>query len=148
MLSRHTQHRVVAGFLGNALPVVHGNVVLAAVNLGAVQNAPALFRNGGNIGGIIDVKGILLVDAVGGEHRSEQGEQNQEQQNPGCHHRGLILTEPNHGVGKKAPGLGFQLGIVELRPHLDKGKLFLGDLFKVVIFHFLDPILIRGSIKP
>ena len=148
MLTHHPQHRIVAGFLGDALPVVHGNIVLAVVNLGTVQNAPALFRNGGYISRIIDIQRVLLINAVRCQHGSEQGEQNQKQQNPGCHHRGLILTEPKHGIGKKAPGLGFQLGIVELCPHLDKGKLFLGDLFKVVIFHFLDPILIRGSIKP
>lgn len=145
----NTQHRVHTGLLGNTLPVVHRGLILAGMDLAAIHNADVQLGNGGNIGGVIDIELILIVDGIGGQQRRNQGKQHQKRQNPGGYHRGLVLGEPQQGVLEEAAGLGLQPLVVELGIHLDEPEFLLGDMFKIrIIAHFLDPILMRGSIKP
>ena len=60
------------------------------------------------------------------------------------------VSSTDESVLEEAAGFGLQLLIMQTLVHLDKAELVLRNVFKIVIHitHFLDPILIRGSIKP
>ena len=141
-----------ARFNADTLPDTHGPVVLTVHVSGAVQK-PEL-REKGAEGRIIDIHGVFIVGSILGKNRHKNGIEHQKQEDPCGDHRGLVLAEPNHGVGKKAPGLGLKLPVVKLLIFLHESKLLGRNPFVHHISHrllppyFLEPMRMRGSIKP
>ena len=92
-----------------------------------------------------------MTNIVGRDNGSKDSVNDQEQKDPCCNNRGLVLGEAQHCVCEESPGLGVQLLVGQASIKLNKLEFLLGNLFNVIhiiIHHFLDPILIRGSIKP
>ena len=114
----------MAGLLSDALPVVHGSLVLRGVNLSAVHNAQIHLRDGRNVGGAVDIQLILIGNLIRRNCRCDNGEDDQKQQNISCHNGRLILPEAKHCVSKEAAELGLDLLIVQPGIHLHEFKLF------------------------
>ena len=139
----------MTGFLSDTPPVIHGSIALAGIDLTAIHNTPAQLSNSRNIGRTVGIELILIGDLIGRDHRGNDCEKDQEQQNIGCCHRGLVLGETQHSILEEAAELGVDLLVVQAGIHLHELEFLLRDMFKILIItHFFDPILIRGSIKP
>ena len=79
------------------------------------------------------------------KHRVEH----QGQDDDGRHNRGLVLAEAVQGILEEGDLLGLELLVVELGIQTDELKLLSRNFrHMIVLSHFLDPILILGSMKP
>ena len=97
--------------------------------------------------GVINVhKGGAVA---GDQQRCEQGKEDDEQDDDRRCDGSLVLAEADPCVLEIADGLIFELLVAQATVFLYQREFLTRDIVDVDrLFHFFDPILIRGSIKP
>ena len=95
------------------------------------------------------VIGVTAINREGREDGSNDRVEDEDQNNDRRDDRALVLTEANERVLEIANRLGFELTVEDLLSAADKLELFLRYIHIIILLHhFLDPILILGSINP
>ena len=146
-------HAFEAGFLADCASVVIVGLA-EGDGLGAVPDVQTQVSKQLALGsqlGVVQVVGIGQSQGVAGfaENRNEDCVQNQAHNDDGCDHGGFVLAETIEGITEEADLLGLKLLVMELAVHAHKLKLLGCDIRNVILIsHFLDPILILGSMKP
>ena len=104
---------------------------------------PLIFRENGSI------IGVSAFNRKGREDRSNNRVKDEDQNNDRRDDRALILTEADERILEIANRLGFEFTVEDLFTSADELELFLRYIHIIILLHhFLDPILILGSINP
>ena len=97
------------------------------------------------VGGIRQCQGVIVL----AENGNKNCVHHQAQDDDCGDNRRLILAETVECIPEERNLLGLKLLVMNLRINADKFKLFSGNFRHLIILsHFLDPILILGSMKP
>ena len=85
---------------------------------------------------------------VGSEIRANDCEKHEDHNDRKCNNRALILSESDPRILEVTYRLGIKLLVVNLFSTSYELKLFLRNIHNFIIHHFLEPILILGSMNP
>ena len=139
-------HALFKGNLSGAFPVLcaHADRDLCdQAHLGEVASHTAV--GNADLAKPVDVRSLLGIVGiherclVTGKQRRGQGEQEDQDDNAGCHNRRFALPEADPCILEIADRLVVELHVGKTRVHVDKLKLFGTDRFLIHVCHLISP---------
>ena len=110
---------------------------LGEVAVHAAVHEPVLVETV-DVGTLLGVVGVHETVLIFGQERGNHGEDEDDQDDTGSRHGGLVLAEADPGILKVADGLVVKLHVGKTLAHVDESKL-LGADFLILVCHLTVP---------